>query len=277
MEPSTGTSDFRRQVRFYLLDHETYLGKAIDVSLLVLNLVFVAVYVAQTYPVSAATTTFLWRLEVAIGVVFAVEYALRLYAAADRWAEFSNGYTMVDLVAIVPTFALVALPVSAVPFNVGFLRVLRVIRVLRFYRFTDDAEFFFGTIDDNTLRALKLLLTVLVLFFASAGLFYSVESTVNPDVETFGDAFYYVVVTVSTVGFGDIIPATAAGRWVTVAAILAGIIVIPWQAGKIVKEWRTRDKVDVTCPDCGLCAHDADATHCKACGHLIYQEYDSRE
>jgi len=270
-------SGFRQQVRFYLLDHETYLGKAIDIALLVLNLVFVGVYVAQTYPLSPGTTTLLWRLEVAIGVVFAAEYALRLYGAADRVAEFFNGYTLVDLVAILPTFVLVALPVSAVPFNVGFLRVLRVIRVLRFYRFTDDAEFFFGTVDDNTLRAVKLLLTVLVLFFVSAGLFYSVEAGTNPGVANFGDAFYYVVVTISTVGFGDIIPATAAGRWVTVAAILAGIIVIPWQAGKIVKEWRSKEQVNVTCPDCGLSYHDPDASHCKACGHVIYQEYDSRE
>lgn len=274
--PSTD-GGFRRQVRFYLLDHETYLGKAIDVGLLVLNLVFVAVYVAQTYQLSPGTTTLLWRLEVAIGVVFAVEYALRLYGADNRLAEFFNGYTMVDLVAIFPTFLLVALPVSAVPFNVGFLRVLRVIRVLRFYRFTDDADFFFGTIDDNTLRALKLLLTVLVLFFISAGLFYSVEDGVNPGVANFGDAFYYVVVTVSTVGFGDIVPVTAAGRWVTVGAILAGIIVIPWQAGKIVKEWRSKEQVNVTCPDCGLSYHDPDASHCKACGAVIYQEYDSRE
>jgi len=268
---------FRRQVRFYLLDHETWLGKAIDVALLGLNLVFVAVYVAQSYPVSTATETLLWRLEVAIGVVFAAEYLLRLYGAGDRLAEFFNGYTMVDLVAILPTFVLVALPVAAVPFNVGFLRVLRVIRVLRFYRFTDDAEFFFGTIDDNTLRALKLLLTVLVLFFVSAGLFYSAENGTNPAVATFGDAFYYIVVTISTVGFGDILPRTALGRWVTVGAILAGIIVIPWQAGKIVKEWRSKEQVNVTCPDCGLAYHDPDASHCKACGHVIYQEYDSRE
>ncbi|MFC6757701.1 MULTISPECIES: ion transporter [Haloarcula] len=268
---------FRQQVRFYLLDHESYLGKAIDISLLVLNLLFVAVYVAQTYPLASETRTLLWRLEVAIGVVFALEYALRLYGAADRWAEFFNGYTMVDLLAILPTFVLVALPVSAVPFNVGFLRVLRVIRVMRFYRFTDDAEFFFGTIDDNTLRSVRLLLTVLVLFFVSAGLFYSAEVGTNPDVTTFGDAFYYVVVAITTVGFGDIIPVTQAGRWVTVGAIIVGIIVIPWQAGKIVREWQTRDKVEVTCPDCGLSSHDADASHCKACGHLIYQEYDSRE
>ncbi|MDS0259118.1 potassium channel family protein [Haloarcula sp. S1CR25-12] len=108
-------------------------------------------------------------------------------------------------------------------------------------------------------------------------MFYSVEHAANPGVANFGDAFYYVVVTVSTVGFGDIIPVTAAGRWVTVAAILTGIIVIPWQAGKIVKEWRSREKVAVTCPNCGLSHHDADASHCKACGHVIYQEFDSRQ
>ncbi|MDS0259119.1 ion transporter [Haloarcula sp. S1CR25-12] len=169
MADSSEKGDFRQQVRFYLLDHQTALGKAVDIGLLALNLVFVAVYVAQTYPVSAGTAALLWRLEVAIGVVFAVEYALRLYGATDRLAEALNGYTVVDLVAILPTFVLVVLPVTAVPFNVGFLRVLRVIRVLRFYRFTDDAEFFFGTIDDNTLRAMKLLLTVLVLFFVSSG------------------------------------------------------------------------------------------------------------
>jgi voltage-gated potassium channel len=274
--PSTDDG-FRRQVRFYLLDHETYLGKVIDIALLALNLVFVAVYVAQTYPLASGTRTLLWRMEVAIAAVFAVEYALRLYGATDRSAEFFNGYTMVDLVALLPTFVLVTLPVSAIPFNVGFLRVLRVIRVLRFYRFTDDADFFFGTIDDNTLRSVKLLLTVLVLFFVSAGLFYSAEVASNPAVATFGDAFYYVVVAVTTVGFGDIIPVTQAGRWVTVGAIIVGIIVVPWQAGKIVREWRARDKVEVTCPDCGLSAHDADATHCKACGHLIYQEYESQE
>jgi voltage-gated potassium channel len=64
---------------------------------------------------------------------------------------------------------------------------------------------------------------------------------------------------------------------VTVAAVLAAIVLIPWQAGKIVREWTNREKVNVTCPDCGLSYHDADASHCKACGHVIYQEYDSRQ
>ncbi|WP_254762223.1 ion transporter [Natrinema marinum] len=269
--------DLRQAVRFYLLDHRTWLGKGIDIALLALNLVFVAIFVAETYPLSPSLETLLWNAEIAIAGVFLLEYALRLYGAADRLGEVFNAYTLVDLLAILPTFFVLLWPGAVMVANVGFLRVIRVVRVLRFYRFTKDAEFFFGTVSDNALRALKLLLTVLVLLFVSAGLFYSAEHAVNPAVDTFGDAFYYVVVALSTVGFGDIVPVTAAGRWVTVAAILAGIIVLPWQASKIIREWTRRDKVDVTCPNCGLSAHDRDASHCKACGHVIYQEYDSSE
>jgi voltage-gated potassium channel len=233
------------------------------------------VFVAETYALSPETDARLRDLEVAIALVFPVEYALRLYGARNRVAEALNGYTVVDIVAILPTLAVLALPLSAVAVNVGFLRVIRVIRVLRFYRFTRDADFSFGTVTDNTLRALKLLVTVLVIFFVSAGLFYNAEHAANPNVNTFGDAFYYTVVTLSTVGFGDVLPVTTAGRWVTVATILAGIIVIPWQASRIVKGWGHKGKVNVTCPDCGLPHHDA--SHCEACGHVIYQELDSRE
>ncbi len=270
-------ADLRQTVRFYLLDHRTYLGKTIDIALLVLNLLFVCLFVVETYQVADRFRDLLWTAEVAIAAVFLVEYLLRLYGAEDRLGEFLNGYTMVDLLAILPTLLLVAFPASIFAVNVGFLRVLRVVRVLRFYRFTQDAEFFFGTVTDNTLRAMKLLLTILVLLSASAGLFYSAEHAVNPGVDTFGDAFYYTVVTLSTVGFGDIIPATAAGRWITVASILAAIVVIPRQASAILKEWTSREKVNVTCPECGLSYHDRDASHCKACGHVIYQEHDSRE
>ncbi|WP_266078152.1 ion transporter [Haladaptatus caseinilyticus] len=269
--------DFRERVEFYLLDHRTPLGKAIDIWLLVLNLVFVGVFVAQTYSVSATTEAWLWRIEVGIALVFVVEYVLRLYGAPNRVTEFTNPYTMVDLLSVLPTLSVIFLPVSVVIVNVGFLRVLRIVRVLRFYRFTQDEEFFFGTVSVSTLRAMKLLLTVLVIFFVSAGLFYNFEHRANPAVDNFGDAFYYTVVTLTTVGFGDIIPVTQAGRWVTVAGVLTAIILIPWQAGKIVREWAHREKVNVTCPQCGLSYHDPDASHCKACGHVIYQEYDSRQ
>jgi voltage-gated potassium channel len=264
----------RGLVRFYLLDHRTWIGKSVDVSLLALNVAFVAVFAAETYPLGARTVASLRTAEAAIAVVFLAEYCLRVYGARDRLAEATDPYAVVDLVAVLPTLVALVAPVSGAAGGLGALRAIRVVRVLRFYRFTRDADFFFGTITDNGLRALKLLLTVLVVLFVTAGLFYGAEHAANPDVATFGDAFYYAVVTLSTVGFGDVLPVTAAGRWVTVAAILAAIIVIPRQASRIVREWTTADRRDVTCPACGLVGHDADASHCKACGAVIYQEYD---
>ncbi|MEF8775776.1 MAG: ion transporter [Haloarculaceae archaeon] len=264
----------RDRVRFYLLDHRTWLGKGIDVALLVLNLVFVAIVVADTYDLPQEISEGLWSLEVAIALVFLVEYLLRLYGAESRLGEATDPYTVVDLLAILPTFAVLALPGSVVAVNLGFLRVLRVLRVLRFYRFTRDAEFFFGTISDNALRATKLLLTVLVLFFFTAGMFYTVEVGANPDIDTFGDAFYYTVVAITTVGFGDILPTTLPGRWITITGILGAVIVVPWYGSKIVRAWARADKVDVTCPECGLTGHDPDASHCKACGAVIFQEFE---
>ncbi|WP_394327485.1 ion transporter, partial [Haladaptatus sp. W1] len=130
--------DFRERVQFYLVDHRTPLGKAIDIWLLVLNLLFVGVFVAQTYSVSATTEAWLWRFEVGIALVFVVEYVLRMYGAQNRLAEFTNLYTMVDLLSVLPTMAVLFLPIPVIIINIGFLRVIRVVRVLRFYRFTQD-------------------------------------------------------------------------------------------------------------------------------------------
>ncbi|GGM69105.1 voltage-gated potassium channel [Halarchaeum rubridurum] len=276
MDGDGSTASVRGRVRFYLQDGETAAGRALDAALFALNLAFVAIYVAQTYPLSADVRAVLWSAELAIAAVFAVEYALRVGVADDALAAVRDPYALVDLLAILPTFAVFVLPASAVA-SIGFLRAVRVVRVLRFYRFTRDAEFFFGTVSDNVLRAAKLLVTVLVILFVSAGLFYSAEHAANPAVGTFGDAFYYTVVTLSTVGFGDVLPVTTLGRWVTIAAIIAAIILVPQQASKIVKKWTRRETVDVTCPNCGLSAHDPDASHCKACGHVIYQETDGTE
>lgn len=267
----------RASVEFYLLDHRTWLGRTIDVVLLGLNLVFIAIVVVETYEHPPSTDAWLWRAEVAVAWVFLVEYLLRLYGAPDRLAEFVDPHTVVDLASILPTFAVLVLPgVTPEARAFGLLRLARVFRVLRFFRFTRDEEFFFGRVSAGQLRAMKLLLTVLSIFFLHAAFFYEFEHGANRAVRNFGDAFYFSVVSLTTVGFGDIVPVTRGGRWATVGAILAGIVLIPWQVRKIARVWTQGEKVDVTCPNCGLQYHDPDAVHCKACGHVVYQAYDSR-
>jgi voltage-gated potassium channel len=269
---------FRQALQFYLIDCRTPLGKLIDVAIVALNLLVCAIPVVETYPISDTTHHFLWRLELVIVAFFLLEYSARLFAADSRLRQLVDIYSIIDLVAIVPTAALLILPLFGVSPDLAFLKLLRglrVFRIFRFLRFTADPIFFFGQYTWRFLRVLRLFLTIFMLFFISSGLFYRVEHETNPMVNTFGDAFYFTVVALTTVGFGDIVPVSAGGRWLTAVMILTGIVLIPWQAGLIIKAWlRLGVKRDIVCESCGLRWHDRDASHCKSCGQVIYQVYE---
>ena len=269
---------FRETIQFYLIDCKTPLGKLIDAFIIILNLFICALFVIDTYPVSAATKALLWKAEVIIVLFFIMEYAARLYGAKSRLKQLVDVYSIIDLIAILPTLALLFLPAFGITLNFSFvklIRIFRVFRIFRFLRFTADPDFFFGSIPVQLLKVVRLVLTIFMILFISSGLFFYVEHGINTDVKNFGDAFYFTVVALTTVGFGDITPRSDAGKWVTVIMILSGIILIPWQVSRVVKEWvHMASKAEIVCPGCGLRYHDKDASHCKACGHLIYQEYD---
>jgi voltage-gated potassium channel len=234
--------------------------------------------VVETYPVSEATMQLLWKTEVIIVLFFIIEYAARLYGARSRLKQLVDIYSVIDLVAILPTLSLLVLPMFGITLDLRFIkgiRIIRVARIFRFLRFAADPDFFFGSIRMPLLKVVRLFLTILIIFFVSSGLFFHVESNINPNVRTFGDAFYFTVVALTTVGFGDITPLSEGGKWVTVLMICSGIVLIPWQISRIVKEWiHIASKKEIICQRCGLRYHDPDASHCKSCGAVIYQEYD---
>ena len=272
------TRSLRETLEFYLIDCRTPLGKMIDIFIIFLNLCVCAIFVIDTYAISEGTKAFLWKTEVIIVCFFIAEYVVRLYSARDRVKQSKDIYSIIDLIAILPTLSLLVLPVFGMTSQIGIvrlIRIFRVFRIFRFRRFTADPIFFFGNLTYHLLNVIRLLLTVFIIFFISSGLFYYFENAVNEQVKNFGDAFYFTVVSLTTVGFGDIVPYTEAGRWVTVAMVLSGIILLPWQASRIIKEWvRIGSRKEIVCPDCGLRYHEKDASHCKSCGHVIYQEYD---
>ena len=270
--------NLRDGLRFYLVDSKTPVGKGIDFFIITMNLLICFLYVIETYPVSETIETILWRIELVIVFLFVIEYLIRLYAAPRRLKQLGDIYSIIDLIAILPTLSLLFLPLIGVSVNIDFmklLRSLRVFRIFRFLRFTADVHFFFGSVTQPLLRVFRLILTILSIFFIYSGLFFQVEQHINPNVNNFGDAFYFSVVSLTTVGFGDITPLSEGGKWVTVFMILTGIVLIPWQISLIVKEWvLIGGKKEIICTECGLRFHDKDASHCKHCGHVIYQETD---
>jgi voltage-gated potassium channel len=259
-----------------LLDVARLPGKIIEVFMLVCNLLFCALFVLETYTLDADVKRLLLFFELIIAFIFIVEYVIRLLATGSRIRYLFSIYSMIDIISIIPTISIVLFPLLQIELDIGFIRIFRVfkvLRVFRFIRYTRDPHFFFGRVGTYLLRVVRFLLMILTLFFISSGLFYFMESGSSETVNSYGDAFYYTVVALTTVGFGDITPVSMGGRMVTVLMILTGIVLIPWQASHLVRAWiQLASKVEVTCERCGLQYHDRDASHCKHCGSIIYQE-----
>ena len=269
------SATIRQKIQFYLIDCKTLPSKLIDIILLLLNLLFIGIFILETYPISQSTKNTLWTLELFIVGIFIIEYFTRLYGAEKRIRYIFSIYGIIDLITLLPTISMLVIPIQSINLSViKIMRIFKAIRIFRFLRFTQDPYFFFGKITTHLLRVVQLIFIILTIFFISSGLFWQVENSINPNVETFGDAFYFTVVALTTVGFGDILPISEAGRIITILMILSGIILIPWQVSKIVREWVNSNKKRVICKKCGLTYHDGDASHCKSCGNIIYQEFD---
>mgnify|MGYP000043472988 CR=1 FL=1 len=248
------------RIAFLLRDKSTPAGRATNAVLYALNTVFVLLYIASTYDLPVAWLAAIRTTEVGLAVVFLGEYGIRIRAADDPRAEITNPYTVLDLLAVVPVLVTQGI-------GIGFLRGLHTLRIFRFLRLLIDEQQLLGRrLSIRAVRRLELSVTIFLIFFLSTGFIYAVEGGVNPAISNFGDAFYYTVIAVSTVGFGDIIPVTAAGRWITVLAVLVGFVLIPWQATRLRQS--TADEGDDNCPRCGTTVAGTDR-YCRRCGRRL--------
>lgn len=250
----------RKKVAFYLEDIETPLGKIINLGLVGLVLASSAIFVAQTYTIPSSLREGLNTLDKAILFIFAVEYLLRFWCAEHRIQYFFSAYSMVDLMAILPFFTGFV--------DVSFIRLLRWLRILRLIRFFNQKTLFGNISTEDGTIFVRIIFTLFAIIFVYSGLIYQFEHPLNPEVfRTFLDAVYFSVVTMTTVGFGDVVPKSEAGRLLTVLMILTGIALIPWQLGDLIKRLvKTANQTETLCPACGLSFHDTDAQFCKLCG-----------
>lgn len=248
------------KISLYLEDIEHPIGKIVNLLITGLVLVSTGIFVAETFPLSPDVRSLIGTIDTIILSIFAVEYILRLIAAPDKLKYIFSFYSLIDLIAILPVLTGVT--------DVSFIRILRWFRILRLLRFI-EGKALLGNLDrEDSSIVTRILFTIFSIIFIYSGLIYQVEHSVNPqEFGTFFDAVYFAVVTMTTVGFGDITPTSQAGKLMTVLMILTGIALIPWQLGDLIKQVaKGGGKLNSVCPNCQLSSHDLDASFCKRCG-----------
>ncbi|MDG2990440.1 ion transporter [Candidatus Synechococcus calcipolaris G9] len=248
-----------QSLRAWLRDQEA----ALDIVAMVLVLFSLVIFISETYTLPEQISQTLDGINWIILVIFAAEYVLRLWLAEKWFSYMVSIYSLIDLLTLVPFF------IGLV--DITFIRVFRWFRILRLFRFLEGRSLLGALNVSDTIIFGRILLTLLAILFVYSGLIYQTEHIVNPqEFATFLDAFYFAVVTMTTVGFGDIAPISEVGRLLTVSMIFTGIALIPWQIGDLIKQLvKTTRQVESPCPNCGLLFHDPDAYHCKRCGTLL--------
>jgi voltage-gated potassium channel len=260
---------WRRTLHEVIFEAETPAGKVFDVLLLVAIVLSVAAVVLESVPeVRARYGTMLRVAEWCFTLLFSAEYLLRLISVRRPWRYASSFFGIVDLLAVLPTYLSFAIAGAQSLLVLRALRLLRIFRVFKVTRYLHEVTALVDAIRATRAKITVFLLAVLTMVLVLGALMYVIEGE-RGDFHSIPRGMYWAVVTVTTVGYGDIAPRTVFGRMVAAAAMVLGysLIIIPTGIFSMELVRAAGRKVTTqSCPECVREGHDPDAVHCKYCG-----------
>ncbi|MCA8917482.1 MAG: ion transporter [Planctomycetes bacterium] len=274
-QTSRQVARWRERLHEVIFEADTPAGKAFDVVLLVLILGSILAVMLESVPEIASDAN--WRfwlrvVEWTLTGLFAIEYALRLICVRKPWRYARSFYGVVDLLAILPA------PVSLLFPGTQSFAVIRAIRLLRAFRIFKLAHFL--TEANQLRRALVaawpkiavFLMTVLVLVVIVGSAMYVIEGP-EAGFTSIPLSMYWAVVTITTVGYGDIAPQTPFGKAIAALMMICGyaLIVVPTGvlSAELAKSPKKQPVSTQACPSCGAEGHDSDARFCRSCGEQL--------
>ena len=272
MTPAPARPRWRQRLHEIVFEADTRLGRGFDVAVMTLILVSVAAVVLES--VDSVRVTWgreLYWLEWVITVLFTLEYVLRLVAVDRPIAYARSFYGVVDLLSVLPTYLSLLFPGAQSLLVIRSLRLLRIFRVFKMGHFVGEANMLSGALHASSRKITVFLVTVLTLVLIIGATMYLVEGPKH-GFTSIPISIYWAIVTMTTVGYGDLAPQTVLGKLLASMVMIAGYGIIAVPTGIVTAEL-TRDlRRPVTsqaCPVCTAYGHDTDARHCKYCGaHL---------
>ena len=251
---------------------DTPAGQRYDVLLIMVILASVAVVTLDSIEsMKAENGQLFYALEWGFTILFTIEYLVRLYCHPKPFKFASSFFGLVDLVSFLPTYITILIPGAGVLVVIRLLRVLRIFRVLRLLEFLGEANLLVRSLVHSKRKILVFMFTVFIAIVIFGSLMYIVEGPEH-GFDSIPRSVYWAIVTVTTVGYGDIAPSTALGQVIASLAMLTGYAIIAVPTGivsaEIISEMR-HEHTDVLCHNCSRGGHDRDAKYCKFCGEPL--------
>jgi voltage-gated potassium channel len=251
-----------------IFGHETRAGQLYDIVLIALILLSVlSVLLESVRPIRERYGFYLRAIEWTFTGLFTVEYAARLIAAKNARRYAISFYGIVDLVAIAPIYLSVFFSLTHSFTVVRALRLVRVFRILKLTEYTGEATVLQVALRQSARKIVVFLFAVLAIVVIVGALMYQIEGEAN-GFTSIPTAMYWAIVTVTTVGYGDISPHTLIGRVLASMLMIVGYGIIAVPTGIVSIEYARASALGLArrCSACGLERHDQDALFCKRCG-----------
>lgn len=263
---------WQQRLHTIIFEADTPAGRAFDVLLLVsIGLSVLVVFFESVPDIRARYGPLLLRIEWIFTILFTVEYLLRLLSVQQPLRYAVSFFGVVDLLSILPTYLSLLIPGTQYLLVIRILRLLRIFRVLKLVEYLQEANILRRAILASRRKISVFLFTVITLVVIIGALMYVVEGEQH-GFTSIPISIYWAVVTLTTVGYGDLSPQTPAGRLLATLVMLIGYGIIAVPTGIVTFELSRAATLEVStqaCPSCGAEGHDSDAVYCKYCGSQL--------
>ncbi|MFZ0392085.1 MAG: ion transporter [Calditrichia bacterium] len=261
-----------------IFEADTPAGKLFDILLIVSILLSVAAVMLESIArIRVQYGTLLTAAEWFFTIIFTIEYVLRLISVKRASAYAASFYGIIDLLAILPTYISILLPGAQYLLVIRILRVLRIFRVLKFVQYLSEATLLMQALRASRRKITIFLFAVFTLVVILGSMMYLIEGERN-GFTSIPRSVYWAIVTLTTVGYGDISPKTNLGQALAALIMILGYSIIAVPTGIVTSEITRAESGAVSekdsfstqaCPSCGAEGHDRDAIHCKYCGSYL--------
>jgi voltage-gated potassium channel len=266
---------FRGRVYTVIFETETPGGRAFDVALIWAILLSVGIVLIESVEsIHAASGGALEVAEWFFTILFTLEYALRLYAQPKRLAYARSFFGVVDLLAVLPTYLSLFFPGLHAFGVIRMFRLLRLFRIFKLLRYIDEARVLGLALKSAQPKITVFLTTLAGIVISLGAAMYLIEGK-ESGFTSIPKGIYWAIITITTVGYGDLVPRTMLGQALASVAMILGYAIIAVPTGIVSAEWTRAARIvenDPGIPDCASCGHDVitpGANFCARCGAAL--------